>query len=340
MDTSLNLNKYKLAGIVCKSVFDKLKHEICTNNKNNVLELTKLGNKLLIDECKIFAKKYKLEEFINNVKIAFPTCISLNNCTGYYVYENNYTEYNHINKEDLVKIEFGLNIDDCINIFGDSFYILSEQSEKNKNMFKLLDKLENKICKLMKVGNTNDDVKILIESLCTEYDSFPVENTFSFQHVDNHIQTDESKYIVTNYKKYYDENDYLAVKQDICFDLEENDIFTINLTIIENKTDDKEHIYVESHYPHIYKYNEYFHNFKLDSSKKFYSLIKKNHGYNAFSMIDYNNNVKNRIGFKESFDNGILNQYRVLYNKEKIPVYFRKFTIMVGKESGIILNEL
>lgn len=337
---SLKLNKYKLAGLVCKTVFDKLKHEICINKRENVSDLIQLGNKLLIDECKSLSEKYNLKNFIKNIKIGFPTCISLNNCSGYYVHENNYDKYNYINKEDLVKIELGLNIDDCINIYGDSFYILPEKYEENKEMFNLLNKLEHKILKKMKVGKTNDDIKILIESLCTEYDSFPVENSLSFQHIDNHIQTDESKYIVTNYRKYYDEDDCLIVKPDICFDLEENEVFTINLTLIKNKLDDSDHIYTELHKPHIYKYNEYFHNFKLQSSKQFYSLIKKNHGTNPFSMIDYNDNIKNRIGFKESFDNGIINQYTILYNKEKLPIYFKKFTLMVGKEKGIILNEL
>ena len=153
----------------------------------------------------------------------------------------------------------------------------------------------------------------------------------------NNIQSDESKYIVTNYQKYYDEEDNL-IFNDICFDLEENDIFTINLTIIPNQEDNSEQIYRENHEPHVFKFNEYYHNFRLQSSKQFYSIIKKQHGNNPFSMVEYKKNIKHRMGLKESLNNVIINTYPILYNKQKFPVFFKKFTIIVGKEYGISLN--
>lgn len=326
---SITLNNYKLAGKICKLVINKLKNQILEKNQNDILQLSNLGNKLLLEEYEKITKK-------NDAKIAFPTCISLNNCVGYYVYENNNNEFNFIKPDDLVKIELGLNINGSINITGDSFFM----NNKNNDMevFKMLNKLENKITKLANVNSTNDDIKMLIESYCTNYEYFPVENTVSYQHLLEHIQTDESKYIITNFQKYYDEDDNLMIPQDICFELEENDVFTINLTIIPNNKEEKNHIYCEKHLPHIYKYNEYFHNFKLQSSKEFYANIKKNHGFNAFSMVDYQKNVKNRIGLKESLENGILNSYPILYNKEKLPVFFKKFTLIIGKEKGINLH--
>jgi methionine aminopeptidase len=326
---SVTLNNYKLAGKICNSVINKLKNEILEKNKNNVLQLSNLGNKLLLEEYQKITKK-------NDAKIAFPTCISLNNCVGYYIYEKDNNEFNFIKPDDLVKIELGLNINGSINITGDSFFA----NNKNNDMevFKMLNKLENKITKLANVNSTNDDIKMLIESYCTNYEYFPVENTISYQHHLEHVQTDESKYIITNFQKYYDEDDNLTIPQDICFDFEENDIFTINLTVVSNNNEEKDHIYCEKHSPHIYKYNEYFHNFKLQSSKEFYSNIKKNHGFNVFSMVDYQNNVKNRIGLKESLENGILNSYPILYNKEKLPVFFKKFTLIIGKENGINLQ--
>ena len=336
------LKKYKLGGLVCKVVYDKLKNEICKNNKTNILELTQLGNQLLLEQSNEICNTYLPKNFINKISIGFPTCISLNNCNGYYVYENENQMYNTINKNDLVKIELGINIDDCINIYGDSFYNQSDDNKDNEYevIFKVMDKLQNKITKLMKIESTNDDIKMLIESYCTKYNCFPVENTYSYQHIEQHVQTDESKYIVTNYHKYYDENDNLAVNPDICFDLEENEVYTVNLTIIPNNSDESEHIYTELHQPHIYKFNEYYHNFKLQSSKQFYGHIKKTHGNNPFHMTECKNNVKYRMGLKESLQNGILNYYPILYNKEKLPIFFKKFTVIVGKDHGINLSDL
>jgi len=336
---NIKLQKYKLGGIICKNVFKKLKNKIIKKNVTNVQTLTSLGNTLIMEEYKEQIKNYEnLKPLIKNVSVAFPTCISLNNCVGYYIYEPDNNDYNIIKSNDLIKIELGINIDDCINIFGKSFYFTHNIDLQKDKYIKLLDKLENKITKLVNTNSTNIDIQTLIESYCTEYNCFPVENTFSYQHLDQHIQTDDSKYIVTNHCKYYDEYDNLIVNQDISFDLSENDVFTINLTIIPNKEDDNEHIYNELHQPHIYKFNEYYHNFKLGSSKEFYSFIKKTHGFNVFPMTDYYSNVKYRIGLKESLDNGLLIPYPVLYNKEKLPVFFKKFTIIVGKEKGFNLT--
>lgn len=332
------IEKYKLAGTICKLVLSFLKNEILENNETDVHKLSNIGNTLLIEEYKKLSNQYDTKK----VKIAFPTCISLNNCSSYYIYEENKPEYNFIKPNDLVKIELGLNIDDCINITGDSFYMnetSNQQYKQYKNILNLLEKLESKITKLANINSTNDDIKMLIESSCTKYNCFPVENTFSYQHNFEHIQTDESKYIVTNFHKYYDEDDNLIIPQDICFDFEENDVFTINLTIIPNNNDERHHVYSELHQPHIYKYNEYFHNFKFQSSKQFYAHIKKTHGFNVFSMVDYKNNVKYRVGLKESLENGILNSYPILYNKENLPIFFKKFTVIIGKENGINLNE-
>jgi len=349
---SLKFKKYKLAGLVCKIVFTDLKHKILNDNYHDVLSICKLGNKLLLEKCNELSKKYLLETFINDVKIAFPTSISLNNCVGNYIYEKEGgPDFNLIKPNDLVKIELGLNIDNCINIFGESFVYTDHHHDYHHDhhhdhhhdkLLKVLDKLESKITKMANVETTNDDIKILVESFCTEYDCFPVENTYSYQHTLDHLQTDESKYIVTNHQKYYDEDDNLVGGEDICFDLEENDVFTINLSIIPNgnEENEKEHVYIEKYQPHLYKYNEYYHNFKLQSSKQFYSYIKKTHGNNVFSMIDYKDNVKYRMGLKESLENGVLNTYPVLFNKEKLPVYFKKFTLIVGKEKGINLSKI
>lgn len=328
---TIKLQKYNLGDTICKNVFSKLKDEICNNKKTNVYELVKLGNELLIQEYN-HLNNSTFNLITKKVQIAFPTCISLNNCNGYYIYEENNDDFNLIKPTDIVKIELGINIDNCITLFGDSF-IQVENSQIEK-LLKMLDKLEYKIKKIANTDSTNDDIRMLIESYCTKYNCFPVENTFSYQHLNEHIECDESKYLVTNYKKYYDEDDNLIGNQDICFELDENDVFTINLTIIPNDIEENEHVYVEKHSPHVFKYNEYFHNFKLQSSKEFYHFIKKTHSFNAFPMVEYKKNVKYRIGLKESLDNGILTYYPIYYSKSKLPILFKKFNIIIKKNDS------
>jgi methionine aminopeptidase len=189
----------------------------------------------------------------------------------------------------------------------------------------------------MKTGMTNDDIKMRIESKCTNMECFPIENCTSYQH--NTQPEDELKYIILNFKKYYDDDDNLVVNPNICFDIEEGDIYTINLTIIPNNEDtDSEHVYTYNTDAHIMKYNEFFYNLKLKASREFCSMIKTKHGNNAFNCVEYRKNPKYRMGIRESLDAGILEEYPILYSKDKLPVYHKKFTIIVNNNKTFMLK--
>ena len=228
-----------------------------------------------------------------------PTCISLNNCSGYYRYEKIQNNYNQIKEGDVVKIEFGVNIHGSIYLFGDTFVY---GNKKYDQYLELLNKLEKSTLKLLKPKNLNDDIRMKIESLCTEKDCFPLENTVSYQAFENLLKSQESKSIVLNYTPYYDDNDDIIVEPKICYEFEENEIYHINITFVldniesDNKT---EHLLKEEHESHIYYYNDYYYGLKHKSSKEFYQNIKSLHKNNAFDVNKYKEKVKNRIGIKE-----------------------------------------
>ncbi|NDA55286.1 MAG: hypothetical protein EBX61_03075 [Betaproteobacteria bacterium] len=74
---------------------------------------------------------------------------------------------------------------------------------------KLLDELQKIVIQNMTTEHNNFDVKIEVESKCTEHNCFPMENCTSYQYVpDNTLEIDVPKYIVLNHKKYYDDNDF------------------------------------------------------------------------------------------------------------------------------------
>lgn len=341
--TKLNTNDYKLGGNICKKVYDNL-ITLINNGLLNVKELCQNGDNLIIQE----AKKNNINVKKESILIAMPTCISLNNCTGYYRYEKQMDNYNQIKKGDVVKIELGVNINGCINLFGDTF-IYNEKDNEKKNekdnrydkYLSLLNKLEKSTLKLLKPQKLNDDIRMKIESLCTEQDCFPLENTVSYQAFENLLKSQDSKSIVLNYTPYYDDEDSLIVEPNICYEFEENEIYHINLTFIidnlqiDNKTD---HLLKELHESHIYNYNDYYYGLKHKSSKEFYQNIKSLHKNNAFDVNKYKENVKNRIGIKESYENGILDKYSIYYSKDNLPIFHRKFTAIVTKDGGFKLE--
>ena len=230
------LKRYISSSKICKVVLDEI---ILKIQKSQILLLKELhlyGNKRLQEELELHLKPSKDEK---NYAIAFPTSISLNNCVGNYLYNDD----QKINPGDIVKIQLGINLSGCIVNIGETIYYNEHNDNVNDNetnhqkYLNLLKDLQIKIKENMISGNTNDDVKILIESTCTESGCFPVENTISYQHLDGQEFTDESKYIITNYKKYYDDEDVLISKENLCFEFEKGEVYTINLTIIQNNSE-------------------------------------------------------------------------------------------------------
>lgn len=324
--------KYNVAAKICGKVYNILKDNIMSGKVLDVRTLEILGNETINEECKLVYKRLK------NKGIAFPISISLNNCVGNYTYENLNDEYNIIKSGDVVKIELGVNIDGCIAILGETI-VYNNKDDENIKYIEFLNKIQKDIVKIIKQGEINDEVKTYIESKCTELNCFPVENTISYQHFDGKLYTDESKYIITNYKKYYDEEDMLIGKQNLCFEFENDDVYTINLTIIKNNSENEtDHVYIEPHQPHIYRFNEYFYNLKLASSKAFCSLIHEEYQKNAFDCVAYKDKPKYKFGIKESLKNGILIQYPVYYSKDKCTVFHKKFTIVVNENGSNILR--
>lgn len=331
-----DLTKYntsaKICGIVIKEIFAKIR----SGEMLNVRDLCDYGDNRIQEECNRIYKRETIKG------IAFATSISLNDCVGYYIYENGIDEYNTIKPGDIVKVELGVNISGCIANLGETMIYTNDESEENvnKKYLDLLNELQTDVQKLLIPGNINDDVKIIIESKCTQRGCFPVENTTSYQHLDGQLQTFESKYMITNYQKYYDDDDDLVL-QNICFEFEKGDVYTINLVVVPNDTekdDETVHNYIEKHDPHIYRFNDQYYGLRLKMSREFFSKAKPKHNTNAFNLLPYKTNFKYKVGIKECYENGILESYPILYTKDKYPVFHKKFTVIVGDNKCVTLK--
>ena len=336
-----DLTKYntcaKICGLVIKEIFSK----ILSSEMLSVTSLCEYGDTRIKEECD---KIYKRETVKGS---AFATSISLNDCVGYYIYEggneSGTSEYNTIKLGDVVKVELGVNISGCIANLGETIVYTNDKSEENvnKKYLDLLNELQTDVQKLLIPGNTNDDVKIIIESKCTQIGCFPVENTTSYQHLDGQLQTFESKYMITNYQKYYDDDNNLDTLQNICFEFEQGDVYTVSLVLVPNdieQNDETTHNYIEKHDPHIYRFNDQYYGLRLKMSRDFFSKAKSEHNTNAFNSLPYKNNSRHRVGIKECYENGILENYPVLYTKDKYPVFHKKFTVIVGDNKCVTLK--
>jgi methionine aminopeptidase len=308
------MNEYYNVGTkIAKKVYESIVKHI-ENGERSVHTLRTMGDKMIELECEKVYKKVK------NKGIGFPVCILLNNYIG-----NKLENSNLINEEDVVKIELGVNICGCIAMYGDTF--LLKKNDVHEKYINLLNNLQKKIIKLMKHGETNDEVRINVESICTESGCVPVENTVNYQNLEGQLKTMESKYIIFNYKKHYDMDDNLTTEVNDCYEFEKGEVYTLSLKIHE----DKDVKYKREERFDIYRFNDCYYNLKLKSSREFLTKVKSKVENCAFELSKFLTSVKDKFGFKECVVNGILEEYPVTYvDNKNIVVYSKVFTVIIS----------
>jgi hypothetical protein len=146
----------------------------------------------------------------------------------------------------------------------------------------------------------------------------------------------DSKYMILNHLAKYDMNDYLLTEQNINFEFEEDDIFTINLTVIpiEDDIETNQVKYRTLDNSFIHRINETNYSLKLKSSKEFYSKVKKEHSNYAFDIKKYLDNPRDRMGISECKKHDLLDVYDVTTVHNNLPVISKEFTIIIGKNNS------
>lgn len=334
----MTMDKYidagKIYNDVLASVLIKIKYFLESDKDCYIKDICDYGNELIKNEIEKIHKGSKRG-------ISLPFTISVNNCIGYY-YDNK--REIKLEENDIIKIEFGVYIEKCIVNGCDTFLIKDNKLTRDDKYIKFLEKLSEKVIRKILPNNikvddtmyleghiTTDDIRTMIESECTKKECFTLENCTSYQH-NKELGLDkwrESKKIILNYKKYYDENNNV-IEYNNCDEFENGEVYTIDLSIVPLEEDDIDDIKVYSKEEcYIYKFNECYYNLKLKSSKEFYRKIMNNHGKNAFYIKEYPS-PKDRMGKKECRDNGILDEYIVRYANKN--VYTKKFTIYINNK--------
>ena len=345
-----SLRHYQKCKEVCLSVYNKLKQVVNDNTLSDVSELIKLGNDALDNALK------------GDSQVFIPVCISLNDCVGYYSDEitnlDVRKEYSLVRVGDIVKIEMGVVIDDCILHFGETFIAKGGKESRNngssidyERIIKKLNEIPKRLCKKVyseldeenQYRLVNDDVSNFITAECTKFDCYPVENSISYKATVSQYENQEEK-IILGFKQKFSECDEWILLDNPCYDIQNGDVFNINITIVpERETSyvyngkvykQNEHIYSELHQPHLYRFTGESFPFRLKSVRDFINAVKpvyKTNFFNKNKLDKLVTNVKTKIGLQYTQKQNIVKSYPVVYLKRTssvmIPVFYKKCTV-------------
>jgi methionine aminopeptidase len=333
------ITKYNDATKIARKVYDRIVKQIISG-VFDTKSLCDYGNNMILDEVKQVYKKEK------NKGIGFPVSISLNNCVGNFVHEDNpsFSEFNTIKSGDIVKLLVGVHISGYLSWIGDTFIFKNNQILSNEKI-DFLRNLKQKVVKFIQPGMETDEVKQFIESECTDLSVFPLENTTISEQFKNNPVKFDGKNFILNYRPYYDESGDVVGDENVNYELLENEVYNFDITVTQDLNQDEvtkfkvskdtEHVLVKPHDPHIYRCNEFSYSLKLKNSRMFYNHVKSLYQLYPFDFTELKKSAVNKMGLKECLDNNIIDTFDVSYTKDKHPVYHIKFTVLLKNNKTI-----
>lgn len=340
------VNKYKVAAEITNKALKAVFKDVKVGA--NVLELCKTGDKVVSDETAALFKKQK------GMKkgIAWPTCISVNNVICHYSPLESTPNATVLVDGDMVKVEIGAHIDG-FPAFG-AHTVVVGMGNDNKVTGRKADVMwaaynaAEVTLRMLKPGMINREITKVIQKTTESYKCYPIQNMASYniekdivegeksilQNPVDQLQSrlaregnkDESPTGAVN--KMSESAAVLGEKQEI----EVNDVWAIDVLA---STGDGSVRGTEIKTTLFRRNPDSQYQLKMKTSRETLSKVSKDHGCMTFSLRDFDNETRTRLGLKECINHEVVTQYAVMEEKKEELVAQFKYTVLV-LPSGIL----
>jgi len=321
----LVVTKYKMAGeivnVVLKQVLEK-----CVVGAS-VLEICEFGDSQILQKTSVCFKKEK------DMKkgIAFPTCVSVNNCICHYSPLKS-DQPVLLKENDLVKVDLGAHIDGFIAVAAHTVAISNEKPIKGRmaDVYLAAYNAAEVALRLVRPGNGNYLVTDAIQKAAESYKCKPISGMLSHQL--KQFRIDGEKSIIQN------PSDAQKKEHDKCeFNLHE--VYAIDVLVTTGEGKGRE---VDSKTT-VYKKTDDSYQLKLKNSRAFFADAEKKFGLMPFTLRAFEDEKKARLGILECVKHRLMDPFNVLYEKEEELVAQFKFTILLmpsgtHKITGLQIN--
>lgn len=316
----LVVTKYKLAGEIVNRTLKTLVANVQPGK--SARELCEQGDALLLEETgKVFKKEKDLKK-----GIAFPTCLSVNNCICHFSPTKNDTDY-VLKDGDVVKIDLGAHIDGFIAVTA--YTVVAQADTSAKVTGRAADCVlaaywaSQAALRLIKPGNGNYGVTEAVQKVVSDYKCKPIEGMLSHQL--KQFKIDGEKTIIQN------PNDAQRKEHEKCtFELHE--VYAIDVLVSTGEGVGRE----KDTRVAIFKKTEENYQLKMKASRSLLTEIKNKHGSMPFNLRSFDEETKARMGVVECVAHKMIEPFQVLYEKPNEIVAQFKFTVLL-MPSGINL---
>jgi len=309
----LVVTKYKLAGeIVNKSL--KAVIDLCIADAS-VRDICTKGDNLIIEET---GKVYKKEKDLKK-GVAFPTCLSVNNCVCHFSPTKNDPDC-ILKTGDVVKIDLGAHIDGFIAVAAHTIVVGASPDKKvtgrQADVTLAAYWAVQAALRLLKAGNTNYSITEAVQQISDSFKCKPIEGMLS--HELKQFKIDGEKTIIQN------PSEAQRKEHEKCtFDTHE--VYAIDVIVSSGEGIGREKDTKVS----IYKKTDENYMLKLKASRALLAEVKTKYGNMPFNIRHFDEETKARMGVVECVSHKMIEPFQVLYEKPSEYVAQFKHTVLL-----------
>ncbi|XP_052265250.1 proliferation-associated protein 2G4-like [Dreissena polymorpha] len=307
------VTKYKMAGDMVNGLLKEV-IEKCVDGAS-VLSICMFGDdRLLAETGKVFKKEKEMKK-----GIAFPTCVSVNNCICHFSPLRTDPDVT-LKTGDLVKIDLGAHIDGFIAVVAHTLIVgASKDSPVDGRKADVILAAHNAVevaLRMVKPGAENNTVTDAIQKVAESYKCKPVEGMLSHQ-LKRHV-IDGEKAIIQN------PSETQKKEHEKCeFDVHE--VYGIDVLVSSGEGKGRE---VETRTT-VYKKKDFVYQLKMKASRLFLSEAEKKFGLMPFTLRLFDEEVKAKMGIVECAKHDLMQPFAVLYEKPGELVAQFKYTVIL-----------
>lgn len=309
----LVVTKYKMASEIVNRVL-KLVIEKCVENAS-VKEICEYSDQLLFEDTSNCFKKIK------DMKkgIAFPTCISVNNCICHYSPLKSDPDL-ILKREDVVKIDLGAHVDGFIAVVAHTIVVGAAKHRKcmgkKANAILAAHYASEAALRLMKKGNDTYLITDTVQKICKDFECKPLEGMLSHQLKQGQI--DGEKTIIQNPSD-------SQKKEHEKFTFETYEVYAMDVLVSSGDGVGRE----QDTRVTIYKKTDENYQLKLKASRAFFGEVQKKYSTLPFNLRFFENESQARLGINECVKHKLIEPFQVLYEKPSEVVAQFKFTVLI-----------
>ncbi|KAF7664561.1 hypothetical protein LDENG_00172680 [Lucifuga dentata] len=310
----LVVTKYKMGADIANQAL-KTVVEAATAGAS-VLSLCEKGDAFIMTETsKVFKKEKEMKK-----GIAFPTCVSVNNCVCHHSPLKNDPDI-ILKDGDLVKIDLGVHVDGFISNVAHSFVVgVTKESPltgRKADVIRAAHLCAEAALRLVKPGNQNMQVTEAWNKIAKSFKCTPVEGMLSHQ-LKQHV-IDGEKTVIQNptdqQKKDHEKAEF-----------EVHEVYAVDVLISTGEGKAKD----GGQRTTIYKRDpSKVYGLKMKTSRMFLSEVERRFDAMPFTLRAFEDEGKAKLGVLECTKHGLLQPFNVLHEKEGEFVAQFKFTVLL-----------